>query len=92
MLDSYPLYKPTRRDVPKFSGFSKIMEDQVKKIIKSMPSTCCDLNVMSPIILKQILPSVITPITKLTNESSEKGVFADKWKTAIIKQLLKKWA
>ena len=57
-----------------------------------MPSKCCELDVMSLTILKQILPSVITPITKLINESLEKGVFEDKWKTAIaiIKPLLKK--
>ena len=89
-LDSHPLYKPTRRVVPKLSRFSKIMEDQVKRIIRSMPSKSCELNVMPLIILKQILPSVITRITKLINGSLEKGVFADKWKTAIIKPLLKK--
>ena len=66
------------------------MEDQVEKIIRSMPSKCCELDVMPPTILKQIIPSVITPITKHINESLEKGVFADKWKTAIIKPLLKK--
>ena len=45
---------------------------------------------MPPTILKQIILSVITPITNLINESLENGVFADKWKTAIIKPLLKK--
>ena len=77
-LDSHPLYKPTRRDVPKLSRLSKIMEDQIGRIIKSMPSKCCELDVMPPEILKQILPSVITPIAILINESPEKGVFADK--------------
>ena len=90
LLDSHPLYKPTRSNVPKLSRFSKIMEDQVERITRSMPSKCCELDVMPLTILKQILPSVITPMTKLINESLEKGVFADKWKTAIIKPLLKK--
>ena len=89
-LDSHPLYKPTRRDVPKLSKFSRIMEDQLEKIIRSMPSKCCELDVIPAIILKQIIPSVIIPITKFINESLEKGVFADKRKTAIIKPLLKK--
>ena len=88
-LGSHPLYKPTRRDVPKISRFSKIMEDQVKRIIRSMPSKCCELDVIAMIILKQILPSVIIPITKLINESLKKGAFADKWKTFTIKPLLK---
>ena len=88
-LDSHPLYKPMRRDVPKLARLSKITEDQVKRIIRSMPLKCCELDVMPTVILKLILLSVITPITKLINESLEK-VFADKWKTATIKPLLKK--
>ena len=92
ILDSHPLYKPTRRDVPKLSRFSRITEDQVEKIIRSMPSKCCELDVMPPTILKQIITSISTPITNLINESLENGVFADKWKTAIIKPLLKKLA
>ena len=89
-LDSHPLYKPTRREVPMFSRFSSITEDQVEKIIRSMPSKCCELDVMPPPILKQIMPSIITPITNLKNESLENGIFTNKWRTAIIKPLLKK--
>ena len=58
-----------------FSRFSMITEDQAEKIIRSMPSKCCELDVMPPTILKQIVPSIITPITNLINESLENGVF-----------------
>ena len=37
-LDSHPLYKPTRREVPKFSRFSRITEGQVEMNMRSMPS------------------------------------------------------
>ena len=74
-LYSHPLYKPTRRDVSKLSRSSKITEDQVKRITRSMSSKCCELSVIPLIILKQILRSVTTPITKLINEPLEKGVF-----------------
>ena len=67
-LDSNPLHKPKRRDVPKFSKFSRITENQVEKIIRSMPPTCCELDAISPTILKQIVPSIITPVTNLINE------------------------
>ena len=40
--------------------------------------------------MKQILPLLITLITRLINKSLEKGVFADKWKMANIKPLIKK--
>ena len=89
-LDSHALYKPTRREVPKFSRYSRITEDQVEKIVRSMPSKCCELDVMPPKIMKQIIPSIIMPITNLINNSLENGVFANNWKTAIIKPLLKK--
>ena len=69
-LDSHPLYNPTRRDVHKVSRFSRITEDQVGKIIRSMPSKCCELDVMPSTILKQIIPSEITPITNLIKETS----------------------
>ena len=89
-LESHPLYKPTRREVPKLPRFSRMTEDQVEKTIRSMSSKCCELDVMPPKILKQIIPSIITPITNLINYSLENGVFADKWKMAVIKPLLKK--
>ena len=89
-LDSHPLYKPIRREVPTFSSFSRITEDQVEKIMRSMSSKCCELDVMPPKIMKQIIPSIITPITNLINNSLENGIFAKNWKTAIIKPLLKK--
>ena len=72
MLDSHPLYKTTRREVSKLSRFLKITDDQVEKIIRSMPSKCCELNVIPPTILKQIIPSLITPITRLINEHYRK--------------------
>ena len=89
-LDSHPLYKQRRRGIPKFSRFSRVADDQVEKIIRGMPSKCCELDVMPHKILKQIIPSIIIPITNLINNSLENGVFANKWKTAIIKPLLKK--
>ena len=66
-LDGHPLYKPTRREVPKFSRFSRITEEQVEKIIKGTSSKCCELDVMPPKIMKQIIPSIITTITNLSN-------------------------
>ena len=45
---------------------------------------------MPSTILKQIVPSIITPITNLINESLENGIFANRWKTAIINHYSKK--
>ena len=48
---------------------------------------------MDPIpttLLKEILPSIIKPITDIINISLQFGVFAKNWKVAVIKLLLKK--
>ena len=58
--------------------------------MRGMPSKCCELDVMPPKIMKQIIPSIITLITNLINNSLENGIFANNWKTDIIKPLLKK--
>ena len=41
-------------------------------------------------LLKEILPSVIEPITKIVNTSLQQGIFSKYWKTAVIRPLLKK--
>ena len=40
--------------------------------------------------LKQVLDTIITPITRIVNMSLESGIFASKWKTAIVCPLLTK--
>ena len=40
--------------------------------------------------LKQVLNAVIEPITRIVNVSLENGIFASKWKTAIVHPILKK--
>ena len=41
-------------------------------------------------LLKEILPSVITILTKIINESLTSGIFPDSLKVALVKPLLKK--
>ena len=40
--------------------------------------------------LKQVLDTIIVPITRIVNVSLESGIFASKWKTAIVHPILKK--
>ena len=67
-----------------------LMEDKVTKVIMSMASKSCEINPVPTNLLKEILPQVIKPITKIINTSLELGVFASQWKVAIVKPLLKK--
>ena len=41
-------------------------------------------------LLKEILPSLIEPITKIVNTSLQQGIFSKHWKIAVIRPLLKK--
>ena len=41
-------------------------------------------------LLKEILPSVIEPLTNIVNTSLQQGIFSKHWKVAVIGPLLKK--
>ena len=70
--------------------FEPLMEDEISKVIMSMASKSCEINPVPTNLLKEILPQLIKPITKIINTSLELGVFVSQWKVAIIKPLLKK--
>ena len=55
-----------------------------------MASKSCEIDPIPTILLKDILPSIIKPITNIINISRQFGVFAKTWKVAAIKPLLKK--
>ena len=56
-----------------------------------MAPKSCEIDPVLTNLLKEILPQVIKPITKIINTSLELGVFASQWKVAIVKPLLKRW-
>ena len=55
-----------------------------------MTSKSCELDPLPTTLLKEILPGVIEPLTKILNVSLIQGIFADTWKVAIIRPLIKK--
>ena len=75
---------------PNLGEFEPLMEDEVTKVIMSMASKSCESDPGPTNLLKEILPQVIKPITKIINTSLKLGVFASQWKVAIVKPLLKK--
>ena len=65
-------------------------ENQVKLIIKNMKSKHCELDCIPTHVLKEMMPVVLSTITKVVNLSLSMGIFSEQWKTAIVKPLLKK--
>ena len=59
-------------------------------IIGSMQSKSCELDAMPTTLLKKIIDKCIPHITKIVNISLTEGIFSEKWKTSIVRQLLKK--
>ena len=55
-----------------------------------MASKSSELDAVPTTTFKQVLDTIIAPITRIVNVSLESGIFASKWKTAIICPLLKK--
>ena len=89
-LDSFPVYNHKDSLPPKLAKFEPLMEEDVRQIIKAMPSKCCDLDVIPTSLLKEALESLVPTLMKLVNLSLAEGVFIEEWKIALVKPLLKK--
>ena len=70
--------------------FQPQLQEEVEKIIITSPSKSCDLDPIPAILLKEILPSVITILTEIINKSLTSGIFPDRLKVALVRPLLKK--
>ena len=55
-----------------------------------MPSKCCDSDVIPISLLKEALELLLPTLTKLVNLSLAECAFAEEWKIALVKPLLKK--
>ena len=71
-------------------SFEKMSEDDVERKIKKMQTKSCASDVLPTDLLKKSLKGSINIITKIMNMSLRNGVFASKWKTSLIRPLLKK--
>ena len=89
-LSGYQKYKLIHKSTPTFSAFKLITEEEAAKLIGKMACKLCELDPLLTTLLKEILPSVIGPLTKIINVSLTQGIFADTWKVAVIRPLIKK--
>ena len=89
-LRSIPKYVPTGQVTCELNQFKPVSEDQVKKIIFSLPTKSCELDAIPTHLLKDILPGILPIITRIINLSLQQGTFADLWKTAIVRPQIKK--
>ena len=79
-LDGYKKYQPTYDGkTPKINEFYELIEAEVETIIRSMPIKGFELNCIPTKIFKQILPNIITTMTKIVNTSLTHGILAKSW-------------
>ena len=70
--------------------FKVVCEDEVAKIIMNMKTKQCKLDIMPTHIIKEALPQIKSALTKMFNISLLGGTFAKKWKTTLVRPLIKK--
>ena len=90
-LDNLLAYDHKDSSPPKLAKFKPLTEEEVRQIVKAMPSKCCDLDAVPTSLLKEALDLLLPTLVKLVNLSLVEGVFIQQWKIALVKPLLKSW-
>ena len=67
-----------------------IYQNLMIKMINSMQAKTCASDPVPSLLLKDLAPYIMREIRTIVNVSLREGVFANMWKIAIIKPLLKK--
>ena len=89
-LEAHPTYDPPATAKAFMCKFEQVTEKEVTKCIRQMTSKSCKLDAIPTTTLKQVLDTIIAPITRIINVSLESVIFTSKWKTAIVCPLLSK--
>ena len=76
-------------DVATMEKFHPLSEDDVAKLIKTLPDQSCDLDPVPTVVLKQLLPTLLPVLTRIVNTSLQSGVFPSDLKQAIVKPTIK---
>ena len=76
--------------IPPLREFELLQEIEVTKIVKSMATKSCEIDVIPTPLLKDNLDHFIGVLMQLVNMSLKQRVYAKSWKMAIIQPLLKK--
>ena len=86
--DSFSLPPPP--DVPNFSCFKQVSQEEIRKIIMKSPSKSCLLDPWPTFLVKECIDILLPSITRLVNCSLSEGVVPDEFKKAIVTPLIKK--
>ena len=88
-LSDLPVYDQKDSSPPNLSTLEPLTDEEVREIVKAMPSKSCDLDAVPTSILKEALDLLLPTLVKLVNLSLVGEEFVQQWKTALVKPLLK---
>ena len=81
---------PPPPDVPNFSCFKQVSQEEIRKIIMKSPTKSCLLDPWPTFLVKECIDILLPSITRLVNCSLSEGVVPDEFKKAIVTPLIKK--
>ena len=81
---------PPPPDVPNFSCFKQVSQEEIRKIIMKSPTKSCLLDPWPTFHVKECIDILQPSITRLVNCSLSEGVVPDEFKKAIVTPLIKK--
>ena len=88
-LDAFDKYEPVKRETSYLSEFQPVKMAEVRKVLANMTDKSCELDAVSTKFLKAGLDYILEEITDLINFSLQFGQCPRKWKTAIVRPLIK---
>ena len=89
-LEVHLTYDPHATAKAFMCNFEQVTKKDVAKCIWEMASKSCKLDAILTTIIKQVLETIIAPITRIVNVLLESDIFASKSETAIIHPFVKK--
>ena len=89
-MGEFDKYEPASREISCISEFQPVTSAEVRKVLAGMPNKSCELDVVDTKFLKDGLGYILEEITDLINFSLQFGQFPRKWKTSIVRPLIKK--
>ena len=89
-LDVFDKYEPVRRETSHIFEFQPVTCAEVRKILASMTNKSCELDVVDTKFLKEGMDFILEEITDLVIFSLQYGQFLRKWKTSVVRLMIKK--
>ena len=84
-----PLPPALNTNVPTFSKFQPVSDEQLSSTVRAMNKKHCSLDPMPTTLVNEVFPALIPIVSKIVNNSLSKGEVPDSLKSAVIRPAYK---